>query len=336
MVTIKQRKSRQYKKSRRQNKFKQRYCLKGGDYNAEDSKKTICGLSHGTTMEIFKKIIEEKELKPYTGDFKVTREDRSGELHSFTLNKGIFMQALLTCNNKLSLNIDNCLFEIFLIFSQQLMTDYDFHLSTNWCGGMQFSPAEDIPAPVSINSYKKNQLNQFIDGIKSNTILCGISGSPLPKPCCGQDVFVKTEMVIQETIDIKKYLRMVAICNLSQIQTKQLIDGKRNWYKFEQDVKKKKEEVEQILKANNMEEVKVILMSAQGDICPDDKGTQETKSIDTMLVDKRPDEQGTQEIESIDTTASLDKKLDELPGGKKTRKKKSRKVKKKENKNLKN
>jgi hypothetical protein len=55
MGTIKQRKSRQYKKYRQQNKFKQRNHLKGGDYNAENAKKAICGISHGTTMEIFKK-----------------------------------------------------------------------------------------------------------------------------------------------------------------------------------------------------------------------------------------------------------------------------------------
>ena len=197
------------------------------------------------------------------------------------------------------------------------MNAYDFHLSTNWCGGMQWSPALDIPAPCQINSYTKEQPDQFIDSIESNAILCG------------HTAFVKNEIVFEKTIhDIKKYLTMVGICNLSQIQTKQPGD-RRIWQKFEQDPMKKKAEVEQILKANNMEKVKVILMNIQGDICPDTPDPyryrlhhRRARSDPTPNPDPNPTpDPNPNTLDTPDTP-------DEPSGGKKIRKRKSRKVKK--------
>jgi len=159
---------------------------------------SVSGLMHGTETMFFEEILKKGSLIAGKGE-EVQLKTSSGERKPFFINKGVFFQILLTCNQNKPIPI--CSKSIILIFSKSLLSDRnDYHITNNWTGGMKLQPLSDLPPPQpTIKSFDKKHLTDFLDD---------------PERC--DHSFSLNEVVFERNVDLS-YLQEIWICNQNSL-----------------------------------------------------------------------------------------------------------------------
>lgn len=218
----------------------------------------VCCLIHGTSVESFKEMLETNSINPNPGD-----EPRVILGYTEILNKGTFFSLVLNCDTEGQQDISTlCSTDIILVFSKDILTT-PYHISTNWCGGMQYSPL--IPGKKSICSIRT--YDDVVNYINDNSLtLCKGNHS-------------KNEVVFNEPISLDNLIE-IWICNVRTMTQRQNTRNPDGTYSrknvsthFNPD--KIKEIVEILLSAKN-KDIPVKIISFIPEIGPEhEESTQE-------------------------------------------------------------
>jgi hypothetical protein len=119
----------------------------GGSMCDDKNKKYISYLIHGTSIDNFRKILEDGKLKPNRGD-----RLKNGNI----MNKGVFMQLVFDCNKEQTIFRKDCR-SIYFVFSDSLLSRDDYHINNNHCGGLK-----RFNTDKSCKSYTKDNILGFL------------------------------------------------------------------------------------------------------------------------------------------------------------------------------
>lgn len=210
------------------------YCQRKRKYkktNQSGGDDRISCLIHGTSVEFFEQMLATNSINPNPGD-----EPREILGYTEILNKGIFFSLVLKCDEEEDIS-KLCLTDIILVFPKDILTT-PYHISTNWCGGMQYSPL--IPgkkSKCSIRTY--DDVSYYIDDNKLTL-------------CEGHST---NEVVFNEPISLDNLIE-IWICNMRTMTKRQNTrnpDGtySRQIINTRFNPEETKEIVERLLIANN-------------------------------------------------------------------------------------
>ena len=156
-------------------------------------------LIHGTSFPKFIEIMTSGQLTASPGD-----HPRMINGHIEILNKGVFFQLVLKCDDGVPLDL-LCIHDVILVFSKHIL-EYPYHISNNWVGGMIYEPL--IPGKRSKVAKSYDDVNHYI------------ADNP-DKLCHGSHS--KNEIVFNNNISLD-YLMEIWICNVPRMT--QLINTK--------------------------------------------------------------------------------------------------------------
>ena len=228
-------------------KYKQKYInlknqLGGFICNYESS--YITCLVHGTSLDFLPEILHDKKLNPGIGEYiKLNGHDQ-------ILNKGVFTQAIFTCNQNKIIQPIECGKELILVFSKVLLTMRDdYYINNNWFGGMKYFPMT-VTKRDKFKTYSKQQFLQFLE--ENNEQNCA-------------DAFAKNEIVFENQIDLH-YLQEIWICSYSNRNILTNIKNSDGTYRRINQNKiiepcELKKQINDLLLANGLENIPVKIIS---------------------------------------------------------------------------
>ena len=140
----------------------------------------IFAFVHGTTVVNCATILREGRVQSQPGNHpKPARYASQSDL----MNRGVFLQAIMTCNKGKPILYDSYSKEVMMVFSTKVLDiDHTCHISNNWFGWLIHTPASDIDRGPH-RSYNISQLELFVSENEE-------------KDCFSDKPFPKNELVI--------------------------------------------------------------------------------------------------------------------------------------------